>query len=77
MLAELGEYLDSKPADAQSVYQTLEYLKHLRQLFEEGFLTHDKIYGPNSPILMGMEQGYKFFCDWLESLLAHGMWDLY
>ena len=69
VIAELGEYLDSKPKDASSAKLVLRYLQALHKLFEEGFLTHERITSLQSSILTQMESGYNFFTHWLESLL--------
>ena len=74
VLAELHEYLDKDPADAASTERTLQYLEALNNLFEEGFLSHQQINSTSSPVLKQMEQGYKFFTAWLESLLAEGIY---
>ena len=73
VLAELHEYLDSVPVDAASTRLAVQYLEALNDLFEEGFLSHQQINSISSPVLSHMEQGYKFFTTWLESLLAEGM----
>lgn len=72
VIAELGEYLDLKPKDAPSAKLVLQYLQALQKLFEEGFLTHERITSLQSSILAQMESGYKFFTHWLESLLDQG-----
>lgn len=72
VLAELHEYLDSYPADAASTRLTVQYLEALNLIFEEGVLSHEQINSISSPVLEHMEQGYKFFTTWLESLLAEG-----
>lgn len=72
VLAELREYLDSKPVDAASVEKSLQFLQALANLFEQGFLSHDRITSTNSPILHNMQFGYSFFCAWLEHLLEQG-----
>ena len=73
MIAELGEYLDLKPTDTSSTKLVLCYLQALQKLFEEGFLTHERITSLQSPILFGMGNGYQFFTKWLESLLNQGI----
>lgn len=72
MIAELREYLESKPKDAPSTKLVLRYLQALQKLFEEGFLLHERITYFQSPILEKMESGYKFFTVWLDSLLEQG-----
>ena len=76
VLAELREYLDSKPVDAASVEKSLQFLQALASLFEQGFLSHERITSTNSPILHSMQFGYNFFCAWLEHLLEQGKFAL-
>ena len=58
VLAELAEYIDTKPEDASSASLVLKYLKALNSLFENGFLNHEKIESSDSPFLQRMEAGY-------------------
>ena len=73
VLAELREYLDSKPVDSASVEKSIQFLQSLACLFEQGFLTRERITSTNSPILHNMQFGYNFFTTWLEHLLEQGM----
>ena len=76
MLAELNEYIDSNPVDAPSVRLAVQFLQSLNMLFEEGFLTHEKIHGINSSVLARMQQGYSFFVKWLDPLIDEGVLSL-
>ena len=58
--------------DAASVEKTLQFLQAVASLFEQGFLTHERITSTNSPILYGMQFGYSYFSTWLEHLLEQG-----
>ena len=75
VLAELKEYVDSKPTDAASVEKTIQFIQSLNYLFEKGFLTHEKITSADCPILLNMQSGYRFFSTWLEQLLEQGMYN--
>ena len=74
VLAELAEYIDTKPEDASSASLVLKYLKALNSLFENGFLSHEKIESSDSPLLQRMEAGYNVFVQWLDSALEKGMY---
>ncbi len=76
VLAELGEYLDTDPHNAESVRKTLDYLQNLNQLFEEGFLSHEKIDSFTHPVLLKMQEGMDYLTTWLDSLLEQGMYVL-
>lgn len=43
VIAELSEYKENNPPDAENVGKTIEYLNACRQLFEKGILSHEKI----------------------------------
>ena len=58
--------------DAASVEKTLQFLQAVASLFEQGFLTHERITSTNSPILHSMQFGYNYFSTWLEHLLEQG-----
>lgn len=76
MLAELQEYatITPPPNDADSVMETVEYLRACNQLFERGILGKGVfIKSANNPIIDGMAAGYKFFTKWLDSKLENGM----
>ncbi len=58
--------------DAAGTRMALKFLTAVNSLFEEGFLSHEKITSSNSPILQGMETGYHFFTGWVDPLLKDG-----
>ncbi len=73
VLAELAEYAETDPEDSASVKKTLEFLRAVNNLFEEGFLSHEAISSVSSPVLKRMEKGYSFFTGWLDTLLIKGL----
>ena len=72
MLAELCEYASQTPppSDTKSVLQVVAYLTACNQLFESGILGKVFIRSADSPILKSMDQGFKFFADWLDVELS-------
>jgi len=63
---------DPPPADAAEVHETLAYLEACSLLFEQGFLSHDRIRNLESAILQNITKGYDYFSGWLTSLLKEG-----
>ena len=53
MLSELCHYVsqDPKPDDVENVRQSMQYLEACNKLFENGFLTHKRIFDLNSCVL--------------------------
>ena len=75
MLAELQEHASQTPppSDAQAVTQVVAYLKACNQLFERGILGKGAfIKSTDCPILKNMDNGFKFFSDWLDVELCKG-----
>ena len=74
MLSELYWYIHQElsPPDASSTSETLECLQACHQLFEAGFLSHERIMSLNSPVLQRIEKGYEYFTSWLSTLLTEG-----
>ena len=75
VLAELQEYAttDPPPADADSVLETVEYLRACNQIFERGILGKKVfIRSSVSPIIKNMETGYQYFTQWLNRKLETG-----
>ena len=70
--AELAEYFDTKPEDTPTASLAFKYLKALNSVFENGFLSHEKIESDGSLSLQRIEMGYNFFVHWLESALEKG-----
>ena len=56
VIAELSEYMENNPADAEKVGKVIEYLDACRHLFERGILSHQKITNEESSVLQNMCQ---------------------
>jgi len=69
-LGELFHYVKQQPAptDAGEVECTLKYLEACNKIFENGLLSHDRVFDRNSDILKNVKDGYTFFCSWHQSL---------
>ena len=74
-MTELNGYIQSNPppCDTPMVKATLKYLTACNQLFEKGFLSHDKVSGTDAKVLDSIKMGFSFFSTWLKSLLDEGM----
>ena len=59
------------PYDQANVQQTHEYLRACNMLFENGFLSHDKIRDENADVLTSIQEGYSFFPRWYEAIEPH------
>lgn len=57
VIAELSEYIQNNPADAENVEKAIDYLDACRQLFERGILSHEKITSEQSSVLQHMSVG--------------------
>ena len=75
MLGELHWYIhqDPPPVDKTATSETLLYLEACNLLFEEGFLSHERIRSLDSQVIQNISKGYKYFADWLTSLLDKGV----
>ena len=60
------------PKDVAATSETLAYLEACNKLFEQGFLSHDRIRNMDSQILRNIHQGYSYFSNWLDSILEKG-----
>jgi len=71
---ELYAYIhqDPAPEDATTTAETLTYLEACNKLFEQGFLSHERIRSMDSKILKNMQDGYSYFSNWLTSILDKG-----
>ena len=76
VLGELYWYTHQEPipSDANIVSETLQYLQACHNLFEEGFLSHERIINLESPVLKNITKGYEYFTSWLLTLLSEGMY---
>jgi len=60
---------DPPLVDSSAANETWEYLQACHNLFEIGFLSHDKVVNMDSPVLKNINDGYKYFTSWLSTLL--------
>ena len=51
----------------------LQYLQACHNLFERGFLSHEKITSMESAVLKNIDTGYKYFSAWITTLLTEGI----
>ena len=72
---ELYAYVhqDPPPADVETTRETMKYLEACNNLFEKGFLCHEKITSSDSTVLQNISNGYNYFTTWLSTLLSEGM----
>ena len=72
---ELHAYIHQTPPpeDADATSETLAYLEACNQLFERGFLSHERIRSNDSEVLRNINQGYSYFSNWLTSILQKGL----
>ena len=73
VIAELSEYMENNPADAEKVGKVIEYLDACCHLFERGILSHQKITNEKSSVLQNMSVGYVFFVGWADYAWEKGM----
>ena len=71
---ELYAYIHQNPPpnDASTTSETLSYLEACNKLFEQGFLSHDRIRSMDSKVLKNIQDGYSYFSKWLTSILDQG-----
>ena len=74
MLSELFLYVseNEEQAKADGYKNTLSYLEACNKIFENGFLSHKRIFDMDSEVLKSINDGYKFFTLWLDQILEAG-----
>ena len=74
MLAEIFSYTKSipLPSDVDSACCTLRYLESCNLMFENGLLSHERVESSDSKVIQNIHLGFKFFCDWLDSVIESG-----
>ena len=50
----------------------LSYLEACNKIFENGFLSHKRIFDMDSEVLKSINDGHKFFTSWLDKILEAG-----
>ena len=63
---------DPKPKDVENVRQCMQYLEACNKLFENGFLTHRRIFDLDSCVLKNIYEGFTFFSKWHDELTGKG-----
>ena len=75
VLAEQKEYarMEKKPDDHQKVEMVIAYLGALNQFFEQGLVGNKvRVFDAAGSTMQRMERGFKFFCGWIDELIAQG-----
>ena len=54
-----------------STQKALSYLEACNSIFEKGFLSHQVIKSMESDVLKSIDEGYKFFTDWLSQIIQN------
>ena len=79
VLMELYSYTHQNPlpVDAARATETHQFLEACNQIFEKDFLCHEKICSMDSTVLQNISNGYKYFSEWLSTLLCEGMFMIF
>ena len=56
----------------QDLRENLAILEACNRIFERGFLSHDKFKNIDSPTLKSIDDGLKFFTNWMDQILEKG-----
>ena len=64
------------PVDAAEVMATHTYLRACHKLFEQGFLSHEKIESMDSHVLQNIQEGFSYFKSWCGELKAKCEWKI-
>lgn len=51
----------------------MKYLEACSQLFEKGFLSHNKVLDMNSSVLKSIDDGFTFFTNWMDQIFEKGI----
>ena len=70
VLTELAQYLLTPHPDNPLVEASHQYLSACNLMFEMGTLSHIPVKGPDSEPLLCIVEGFMFFEDWINSLIA-------
>ena len=70
VLTELADYLATSHPDNANVKASRDYLAACNLLFEKGTLSHVPVKGPDSEPLACVATGFKFFENWMSSLIS-------
>ena len=53
------------------------YLEACNLLFEQGFLSHDRVRSADAKVQVNINKGFKYFTDWRDFLLKIGICAVY
>ena len=75
VLSELHSYSHQTPAprDSFSAKLALSYLEACNKIFERGLLSHDKVTSSDCQVVLNIQEGYKFFTEWLDEIYETGV----
>ena len=78
VISELEEYASALPVSdkvtSESTMLIVEFLKVCNKMFEQGIIVKRAfIKDVSCPVIMNMEDGFKFFISWLDEKLSQGM----
>lgn len=75
VLSELYHYTHQipTPSDSFSAMVTLSYLEACNKIFEQGLLSHGKVTSSGHQVILNIQEGYKFFKNWLDEIYEMGM----
>lgn len=73
-LSELFLYVSGNPEQAvtDGSKATLSYLEACSKLFENGFLSHEKVDNLDCNALKSINEGFAFFTSWLNQIMDKG-----
>jgi len=57
------------PVDVGIASETLEYLEACSLLFEQSFLSHNRVRDVNSDVIKNINKGFSYFSEWLDDIL--------
>ena len=73
MISAVRELAENRLDEQKEHLAVLKYLEACNLMFENGILSHTPIVCVSSAVLTNMEKGFKYFCDWKDTLSASGM----
>ena len=65
VLSELFSYTRPDPSPADVDWWC-------NRSFEKGLLSHEHVHKKDTSVIQSIEQGYGFFCDWLDGIFKSG-----
>ena len=71
-LAELKEHL-STHANDNHLSNTIQHLEACNKLFENGFLSHNKITSQDRSVIVSFDEGFWFFVGWCDDAILNNV----